>query len=149
MLKAENIAFSPEKSTFGNEIVLFSLTFPAISSNCTSINFYETGSSDGWKLTGIQLESTGEVLTSQETETINWEDVAVTDDPSYADGLIKVDTITKTSGWGGSAGTGLGIKDATKKIQKEAASRGCCMIVITNIETPFATKVTADIYKRP
>lgn len=149
LLKAENIAFSPEKSTFGNEIVLFSLTFPAISSNCTSINFYETGSSDGWKLTGIQLESTGEVLTSQETETINWEDVAVTDDPSYADGLIKVDTITKTSGWGGSAATGLGIKDATKKIQKEAASRGCCMIVITNIETPFATKVTADIYKRP
>ena len=135
--------------TSGALSAIISLTFPAISSNCSSINFYETGSSDGWKLTGIQLENTGEILTSQEAETINWEDVAVTDDPSYAEGLIAVDTITKTSGWGGSAGTGLGIKDATKKIQKEAASRGCCMIVITNIETPFATKVTATIYKRP
>jgi hypothetical protein len=34
-------------STFGNEIVSFSLTFPAISSNCPSINFYETDNSNG------------------------------------------------------------------------------------------------------
>ncbi len=149
LLKAENVTFSPEKTEFGNEIVNFSLTFPAISSTTSSISFYEGDSADGWKITGINLVNDNDNFTDIQKEEISWEDVAVTDDPSYAEGLIKVDTITKTSGWGGSAGTGLGIKDATKKIQKEAASRGCCMIVITNIETPFATKVTADIYKRP
>jgi hypothetical protein len=69
------------------------LTFPAISSNCPSINFYETDNSNGWKFTGIQLKKHRDEL----AETINWENIAVTGDPCYADGLIKVNTITKTS----------------------------------------------------
>ena len=146
LIKAENIALSPEKTTIGNEIAEFSLTFPAINSTCKSINFSE--GSKGWKVTGIKLMSNSEVSTN-EYETIRWEDVVVTDDESYADGLEAVATITKSSGWGGSAATGIGVKDAIKKIQKEAARRGCCMAVITNVDNPFGVKVSAIIYKRP
>lgn len=144
LLKAENIAFSPEKTTFSNGIINFSLTFPAVRPTTKTINFSDGDSADGLIIKGISLVNSP----AGQKEDISWEDVVVTTDPSFAEGLIAVGTITKTSGWGDAAAE-AGIKDATKKIQKEAASRGCLMVVIKNIETEHATKVTATIYRRP
>lgn len=145
IIKAENIAFSPEKTTIGNEIAEFSLTFPAISSSCTSINFVE--GTDGWKMTGIGLDSYSEVKINESSK-IHWKDVVVTDDSNYANGLEAVANISKFSGWGGLMEK-LGLENAIKMIQKEAARRGCCMAIITNVDNSFGVSITATLYKRP
>ncbi len=140
----ENITLSPEKTTIGNEEHSFTLTFPALSKSCTSIDFIEP-EDGGFRISGIILQDN---FSSSETkETIYWEDVAVTDDPKYAEGLVAIGSFTKGSGWGGMA-VNAGYKSAIKMLQQEAAKKGCCMIVITGYSAGFTTKVTATFYKR-
>ena len=56
LIKAEGIAISPDKTYFShvNETKTFSLFFPAIPDNTTSIDFIENDESE-WKIYGIQL----------------------------------------------------------------------------------------------
>ena len=56
LLRAKDIAISPEKtySSYAGEAKIFTLYFPAIPKNATSIDFIEPSDSD-WKLYGIQL----------------------------------------------------------------------------------------------
>ena len=148
LIDFENITINPNKTIIeNNNIITFSLTFPAVSDSCTSI-FFSEGTSNGWEVWNINI-SDDVIGANNKSNTINWQDVFVTDDETYANDFELVDTITKISGWGGTLSVGLGIDHAIKKIKKEAAKRGCCLAIITNIDTSYGTELTALIYKRP
>ena len=149
LIDVDGIAVYPEKTQYKNSVVSFSLTFPPISEDCSEIDFIEDNvkEGNGFEKKGISLKDN--YSESSTTDTLTWEEVAVTDDPKDAEGLIAVKSITKKSGWGGSAGSNLGFKNCVKAIQQEAAKQGCCMAVITSANNNFGVSVTATIYKRP
>jgi hypothetical protein len=62
----------------------------------------------------------------------DWEKVIITYLPSDVDGLIRVDEVKATSGWGGAMGSSIGYKGALKKLKKQAAKMGACIILITD-----------------
>lgn len=143
LVNADGIAIDPERTTFKNEIISFSLVFPPISEDCQEIDLISGG---GYELKGIVLKDNHS--DGSNPNEITWEEVAVTDDPRYAEGLIAVKSITEKSGWGNAASE-KGVKNCIKAIQQEAAKQGCCMAVITDIYRGYTTSVTATIYKRP
>lgn len=149
VIDVDGIAMAPERTTYQNEILSFSLIFPPISEDCKEIDLVEeVGKGEsGLSLKGIALKDNK--TSAKESESISADEVAVTKNPKDAEGLIAVKSITKTSGWGGAAGGGAGFKNCVKMIQQEAAKQGCCMAVITNENYGYTTKVTATIYKRP
>jgi hypothetical protein len=75
----------------------------------------------------------------------DWEKVIITYTESDVKGLTKVGQITKISGWGGTMATGLGYKDALKKIQKEAAKQGACIVWITDKPNEHTTQYGAGV----
>lgn len=75
----------------------------------------------------------------------DWEKVVITYTESDVKGLSKVGQITKTSGWGGTMATGLGYKDALKKIKKEAAKEGACIVWITDKPNEHTTQYGAGV----
>jgi hypothetical protein len=81
----------------------------------------------------------------------DWEKVVITYTESDVKGLSKVGQITKTSGLGGGGimSTTLGYKDALKKIKKEAAKQGACIVWITDNTNEYTTHVrlTGIAYK--
>lgn len=140
VIDAEGIAFDPERTEFNNSIS-FSVTFPPISENCHEIDLI---CANGFEMKNIILEDND----SAASDVIPWEDVLVTDDPKKAEGLIAVESITESSGWGGAASQ-KGFENCVKAIRKKAAEKGCCMVVITNVSGGYGVGVTATIYKRP
>lgn len=149
LIDAEGIAISPERTEFKNNLVSFILSFPSVSEECVEIDFIEEVSKDeqGWSIKGIVLKDN--YSANGDLYEIHWEDVVVSDDVKHAEGLIAVKSITETSSWGGNS-VKLGIQNCIKGIQVEAAKKGCCMAIITDIERgAFYTNVTATIYKRP
>lgn len=99
----------------------------------------------------IIYSSGREELCSEKTqlEKINgiedWEKVVITYTESDVKGLTKVGQITKTSGWGGTMATGLGYKDALKKIKKEAAKQGASIVWITDKPNEHTTRYGAGV----
>ena len=54
LIKANGIAIAPQRTPLnGSRYLSFTATFPAISSNCSTIDFSEGG--DGWKVEGIRF----------------------------------------------------------------------------------------------
>lgn len=146
LIDVDGIAIAPDRTEYKNNSVSFTLTFPSITQNCFEIDFIENNG-EGFELKGIVLKDN--YSADYNPDAITWEEVAVTDDPKYAEGLIAVESITEKSGWGGSAGSDLGVRNCIKGIQQKAAKKGCCLAVVTSINRGFATSVTATIYKRP
>ena len=141
LIDADGIAFAPERTEFKNNIITFTETFPPIAEDCREIDLICEG---GSSMKEIVLEDNY----SSNSDKITWEEVAVTDDPKYAEGLIAVGSITESSGWGGAASK-KGFENCVKALQKKAAEKGCCMVVITNVSGGYGVGVTATIYKRP
>lgn len=141
LIDADGIAFAPERTEFKNNIITFTETFPPIAEDCREIDLICEG---GSSMKEIVLEDNY----SSNSDKITWEEVAVTDDPKYAEGLIAVGSITESSGWGGAASK-KGFENCVKTLQKKAAEKGCCMVVITNVSGGYGVGVTATIYKRP
>lgn len=75
----------------------------------------------------------------------DWEKVVITYTESDVKGLTKVGQITKTSGWGGRMATGLGYKNALKKIKKEAAKKGASIVWITDKPNEHTTQYGAGV----
>lgn len=75
----------------------------------------------------------------------DWEKVVITYTESDVKGLTKIGQITKTSGWGGTMATGLGYKDALKKIKKEAAKRSASIVWITDKPNENTTQYGAGV----
>ena len=75
----------------------------------------------------------------------DWESVVITYTENDVKGLTRVGQITKTSGWGGTMATGLGYKDALKKIQKEAAREGASIVWITDKPNEQTTQYGAGV----
>lgn len=75
----------------------------------------------------------------------DWEKVVITYSETDVKGLTRVGQITKTSGWGGTMATGLGYKDALKKIKKEAAKQGASIVWITDKPNEQTTKYGAGV----
>lgn len=146
LIDVDGIAIAPDRTEYKNNSVSFTLTFPSITQNCFEIDFIENNG-EGFELKGIVLKDN--YSADYNPDAITWEEVAVTDDPKYAEGLIAVESITEKSGWGGSAGSDLGVRNCIKGIQQKAAKKGCCLAVVTSINRGFDTSVTATIYKRP
>ncbi|MBQ9137346.1 MAG: serine protease [Alistipes sp.] len=157
LIKTDKITVGPARTKAQGEF-LFSATFPAIGKDCAYIHFSEGES--GWQLKFICLQCKEQNNENKDTlidtpsdgtnSFISWKDVIVVEDMSATKGLVAVGEISKTSLWGGDLGQNLATREAIKKIKKEAAMKGCCMAVITNIEYPLgATKITAMLYRRP
>lgn len=143
LVTADGIAFSPERTEIKNKRITFTLTFPPIAEDCQEIDLIGTG---GYELKGIALKDN--YSADYDPDAITWEEVAVTDNPKYAEGLIAVESITESSGWGGAASK-KGFENCVKALQKKAAKKGCCLVVITNVSGGYGVGVTATIYKRP
>jgi hypothetical protein len=75
----------------------------------------------------------------------DWEKVVITYNESDIQGLTRVGQITKTSGWGGAMASGLGYKDALKKIQKEAAKQKASIVLITDKPNEHTTRHGAGV----
>lgn len=65
----------------------------------------------------------------------DWEKVAVTYTESDIKGLSKIMEITKSSGWGGSLGSGIGFNNALNKIKREAAKNRCPIVWLVDYPT--------------
>ena len=104
------------KTQYGNNIITFSLTFPPIAEDCHEIDFVELNG-EGFEIKGIVLKDN--LSSSFDSNAITWEGVYVTTDPKDAEGLIAVESITETSGWGGSVGSDLGVRNCIKGIQQK------------------------------
>lgn len=88
-----------------------------------------------------------DVVNNTPNTTKSKNDIMVTDNSYYVSGMQYITTITKTSGWGELASE-LGVKNATEMLKKEAAKRGCDVVLVTNINRGFVTSVTGRLYKR-
>lgn len=88
-----------------------------------------------------------EVVNNTKNTTKSKNEILVTDNSYYVSGMQYITTITKTSGWG-QAASELGVKNATEMLKKEAAKRGCDVVLVTNINRGFVTSVTGKLYKR-
>lgn len=88
-----------------------------------------------------------EVVNNTKNTTKSKNEILVTDNSYYVSGMQYITTITKTSGWG-EAASELGVKNATEMLKKEAAKRGCDVVLVTNINRGFVTSVTGKLYKR-
>ena len=75
----------------------------------------------------------------------DWEKVVITYTETDVKGLTKIGQITKTSGWGGTMASGLGYKDALKKIKKEAAKQGASIVWITDKPNEHTTQFGAGV----
>ena len=147
LLKTDNCPISPQMAQANNGKAEFVLYFPAINKGCKEIDFYESSVVDGmegWSITGIQMVSGKKV----KENTVNWEDVIVTDNESAIHGMVYVKTEKETSGWGNAA-SDLGVKNCLKALQKEAAKNGCTVVLVTNINRGYTTSVTAKLYRMP
>ena len=89
------------------------------------------------------------------TNESQWEDVIITYNVDDVKGLEKVGELSKASGWGGQLAAGKGYNNAIKRLQKEAASMGCGLILIQGavnmVNTQFGagTRVNASAYRIP
>ncbi len=147
LLKTENCPISPQMAQTQNGKAEFVLYFPALKNGCKEIDFYESSVVDGmqgWSIVGIQMKSEK----SGKENTVNWEDVIVTDNESAIQGMVYVKTEKETSGWGNAA-SDLGVKNCLKALQKEAAKNGCTVVLVTNINRGYTTSVTAKMYRMP
>ena len=145
LIGVDGIAVQPQYTSYKNNTVAFTLTFPPIGEGCNEIDFVEVAER-GWIKRGILLKDNYGVSLQ---ESIKPEDVYLSRDPKDAEGLVAVKTITKKSGWGGPGGAELGFKNCAKAIMQEAAKQGCCMAIIIEEDYSFASYITATIYKRP
>ena len=75
----------------------------------------------------------------------DWEKVVITYTESDIKGLKKVGQITKTSAWGGAMASGLGYKDALKKMKKEAAKQKASIIWLTDKPNEQTTRYGAGV----
>lgn len=62
----------------------------------------------------------------------DWDKVVVTHLASDVEGLTRVGEVAATSGWGGTLGSGMGYKDAIKKLKKKAAKLGAGVILVAD-----------------
>lgn len=89
------------------------------------------------------------------TNKSQWKDVIITYNVNDVLGLEKVGELSKASGWGGQLAAGKGYNNAIKRLQKEAASMGCGLILIQGainmVNTQFGagTRVNASAYRIP
>ena len=144
LLKTENCPISPQKAQVQNGKSEFVLYFPALKNGCKKIDFYESQVVDGmqgWSIVGIQMKS-GK---SGKENTVNWEDVIVTDKESLIQGMVYVKTDTQESVWI----SDLGVRNCLEALQREAAKKGCTAVLVTNIDRQFRTTVTAKMYRIP
>lgn len=87
------------------------------------------------------------------TDESQWEDVIITYNVDDVKGLEKVGELSKASGWGGQLAAGKGYNNAIKRLQKEAASMGCGLILIqgavnmANTQFGAGTRVNASAYR--
>ena len=147
LLKTEKCPISPQMAQAQNGKAEFVLYFPALKNGCKGIDFYESSVVDGmqgWSIVGIQMKSEK----SGKENTVNWEDVIITDKESAIQGMVYVKTEKETSGWGNAA-SDLGVKNCLKALQKEAAKNGCTVVLVTNINRGYTTSVTAKMYRMP
>lgn len=75
----------------------------------------------------------------------DWEKVVITYTENDIKGLTRVAQVTATSGWGGTMATGLGYKDALKKLQKKAAKLGASIVWVTDKPNEQTTKYGAGV----
>ncbi len=147
LLKTENCPISPQMAQAQSGKAEFVLYFPAIKKGCKEIDLYESSVVDGmegWFITGIQMKSGKK----GKENTVNWEEVIVTDNESAIQGMVYVKTEKETSGWGNAA-SDLGVKNCLKALKKEAAKNGCTVVLVTNINRGYTTSVTAKLYRLP
>ena len=155
LFRADNCAISPQTSSIAiNQTAKFVLYFAPVSKDCKEIDLIENSES-GWKFYGIRLNNTKKTSNDrfsdglyQNEAPITENDVRVVYDRAFTEGLIYVETITKTSGWGNAA-SNLGQKNATEMCKKEAVKKKCTLILITNVDKGYTTSVTAELYKQP
>ena len=86
------------------------------------------------------------VIVKQHPRPRSWEEVIVSTSLDDAKGMTFRGEVTKASGWGGSAGSALGYKNAVKMIQKDAFKKGCNLIVVIDADYGMSTRVTARLY---
>jgi hypothetical protein len=75
----------------------------------------------------------------------DWEKVIITYTEHDVKGLTRVDQIMATSGWGGTMATGLGYKNALKKLKRKAAKLGASIIWLTDKPNEQTTKYGAGV----
>lgn len=75
----------------------------------------------------------------------DWEKVVVTHLASDVEGLIRVDEIAATSGWGGTLGSSKGYKDAIKKLKKKAAKLGAGVILVADRTNEIAAALGGGV----
>lgn len=89
------------------------------------------------------------------TDKSQWKDVLITYNVNDVNGLEKAGELSKASGWGGQLAAGKGYNNAIKRLQKEAASMGCGLVLIQGainmVNTQFGagTRVNASAYRIP
>jgi hypothetical protein len=105
---------------------------------------------NSFNITLNSAQETGQVIHQEvpaaKPRNITWEDVAITEDPQDVQGMVFLTEVVGTSGWGNAMGPTVGYKNAVKEIQKKAAAKGCCVILVTKKEFSGVTKVTARLY---
>ena len=153
LLKTENCPISPECTKIGlSETKKLILYFPTIDENCKRFDLIEIINDDEeaqpWRFQNIRIDKNGKEASST-SQLISEDCIIVSKNISDAQGMTYISEVTKKSSWGGTSMQEVGFNQAVNKIKKEAAKRGCCLIVITDVSFPFldGTHVTAKLFK--
>lgn len=150
LLKTENCAIFPKKTDIKmGETKNFVLYFPAISSNCKSVDLVE-GDGGGWSFYGIKFKSDSAKPHSTKPNQnnkkgISMDGVIISTDMSDAEGWYFICDVTKR---GVNSGE-IGYNQAIRGLKETAAEKGCGLIVVTNVnEATSGVKITAKLFKR-
>lgn len=153
LLKTENCAISPKKTGIKmGETKTFVLYFPAISSNCKSVDLIEEDNSRrNFQFYGVKFKtdttkpnSTKPNLKNNKKR-ISLDGVIITMDLADAEGWYYICDVTKR---GATLGE-IGYNQAIRGLQETAVERGCGLIVVTNVvEASSGIKVTAKLFKK-